>query len=1093
MILLHGCVENRRFLLWGETPPASPIPRKGRRSPGDSRRRLASIPTEVPPLPFGADSEALVRAVAEFMPQDSLGFAQEQTIWLPTVGGLPVASSPLIIVPPQSAESPALAPWHATGLPLSFGQAIDLLCACRGKDTLAPGVIVGKTLAYWAEALLWAGSLVAREQFLPGMEKHDEEWRACWKPVWASPDQQQLTPLAKAMPAACRCLNGQAAPPDQAAATVLTDFIEGTVDELVRSALGPGTKNGAVSAPARRQSPIPRTGSRKKQPARSFDSLHDQWLHALRAPEGSLHGTKAELNGLADQIANWQRPIAISIAAPFRLCFRLEDSPANGTGVASSDGTATALPSNHAASNNRSADRNWIVRYLLQSQDDPSLLLPAEKAWSPKGPTRSLLKRNGFDAREYLLAALGQAAGLCPPIETSLQSAAPAAFAADTTEAYQFLTESSVLLEQAGFGVLLPAWWTRTGTKHRLSVTAEVKRPKSQSAGLGLSLDEIIHFKWQVALGDQPLTLQELEALARLKQPLVRVRGQWVQVSAEEIQAALDFWKKKGEAQATVRDVLHMALGRAEPPGGLAFAGVRAEGWVAELLDQLQGRAAFAELPSPDGFQGTLRPYQLRGYSWLAFLRRWGLGACLADDMGLGKTIQTLTLLQRDWHGGKRQPTLLVCPTSVLGNWKKEAERFTPELPVLMHHGVQRKRGASFAQEAASQALVLCSYALLHRDLEHLQKVSWGGVILDEAQNIKNPETKQAQAARGLKADLRIALTGTPVENHVGELWSICEFLNPGFLGGPTEFRRRFQIPIQAGHDPEAAERLKRLTGPFILRRLKTDKSIISDLPDKLEMKVYCNLTKEQASLYAAVVAELDRDLRGTDGIKRKGVVLAALSKLKQVCNHPAQFLGDNSSIPGRSGKLARLTEMLDEVAQAGDRALIFTQFSEMGAILQKHLQETFGQEVPFLHGGVPARQRDRLVARFQQARGRSEPADSHRPLAEAPRFFILSLKAGGTGLNLTAANHVFHFDRWWNPAVENQASDRAFRIGQTRNVQVHKFICVGTLEEKIDEMIERKKGVAAKVVGTGEGWLTELSNEQLRALVALRQEALGE
>ena len=447
--------------------------------------------------------------------------------------------------------------------------------------------------------------------------------------------------------------------------------------------------------------------------------------------------------------------------------------------------------------------------------------------------------------------------------------------------------------------------------------------------------------------------------------------------------------------------------------------------------------------------------------------------------MGLGKTVQTLALIERDWQDNEQRPTLLVCPTSVMGNWKKEAERFTPDLPVLIHHGVERKRGAGFLKEAERQALVICSYALLHRDLENLSKVRWAGVILDEAQNIKNHQTKQAQAARSLQADLRIALTGTPVENHVGDLWSICEFLNPGFLGGPAEFRRRFQVPIQAQHDPEAAQRLKRLTGPFVLRRLKTDKSIINDLPDKLEMKVYCNLTKEQASLYAAVVAELEKDLKKVDGIKRKGVVLATLSKLKQVCNHPAQFLGDASAIAGRSGKLARLTEMLDEIAQAGDRALIFTQFAEMGAIIQKHLQETFGQEVPFLHGGVTPKQRDRLVARFQETNG--------------PRFFLLSLKAGGTGLNLTAANHVFHFDRWWNPAVENQATDRAFRIGQKRNVQVHKFLCVGTLEEKIDEMIERKQAVASQVVTAGEAWLTEMSNDQLRDLFALRQEAIGE
>jgi len=361
-----------------------------------------------------------------------------------------------------------------------------------------------------------------------------------------------------------------------------------------------------------------------------------------------------------------------------------------------------------------------------------------------------------------------------------------------------------------------------------------------------------------------------------------------------------------------------------------------------------------------------------------------------------------------------------------------------------------------------------------------LQKVPWAGVVLDEAQNVKNPETKQAQAARSLPGDYRIALTGTPVENHVGDLWSIMEFLNPGFLGTRAEFKRRFFIPIQANHDPEAGRRLKRLTGPFVLRRLKTDKTIIADLPEKMEMKVFCTLTREQASLYAAVVADIARSLDETTGIQRKGIVLATLSKLKQVCNHPAQFLGDNSPIPGRSGKLARLAEMLEEVLSAGDRALVFTQFAEMGEIIRRHLQETFGQEVLFLHGAVAKKQRDRLVARFQAG-------------DDAPRVFVLSLKAGGTGLNLTAANHVFHFDRWWNPAVENQATDRAFRIGQTRNVQVHKFLCAGTLEERIDDMIENKKQVAERIVGAGEGWLTELSTAELKELFALRQEALGE
>jgi len=396
-----------------------------------------------------------------------------------------------------------------------------------------------------------------------------------------------------------------------------------------------------------------------------------------------------------------------------------------------------------------------------------------------------------------------------------------------------------------------------------------------------------------------------------------------------------------------------------------------------------------------------------------------------------------------------------------------------------VHHSLGRHRGAAFASEAARHALVVSSYALLHRDQEALGQVNWAGVVLDEAQNIKNPETKQARAARSLAGGYRFALTGTPVENNVGDLWSLMEFLNPGLLGSQSGFRKRFFVPIQVYADHGAAERLRRITGPFILRRLKTDKSVIADLPDKLEMKVFCNLTKEQASLYEAVVQDAQEAIESAEGIERKGLVLAALMKLKQVCNHPAQFLKDNSTIPGRSGKLARLGEMLEETLEVGDRSLIFTQFAEMGEIIQRHLQETFGLEVLYLHGATPKKQRDQMVERFARSDG--------------PRIFLLSLKAGGTGLNLTSANHVFHFDRWWNPAVENQATDRAFRIGQTRDVQVHKYVCAGTLEEKIDEMIERKKDVAGRVVGTGEAWLTQLSNAELRSLFALRQEAIGE
>jgi SNF2 family DNA or RNA helicase len=396
-----------------------------------------------------------------------------------------------------------------------------------------------------------------------------------------------------------------------------------------------------------------------------------------------------------------------------------------------------------------------------------------------------------------------------------------------------------------------------------------------------------------------------------------------------------------------------------------------------------------------------------------------------------------------------------------------------------VHHGSERTKRETFFKEIEGKAIVITSYALLHRDFDAFKEVQWGGVILDEAQYIKNAETKQAKAAHALQADYKLALTGTPVENNVGDLWSIMQFINPGLLGSQKSFRESFFKPIQHSGSEKAANKLKQLTSPFILRRLKTDKSIIQDLPDKIESKVYCSLSKEQASLYSATVEEATRLLETLEeGIMRRGVILSTLTKLKQICNHPAQFLKDNNDSEERSGKMVHLTEILGGIAAHGEHALIFTQFTEMGTLLKGHLEETLGQEVLFLHGQVPKKARDKMVVRFQEEE-------------RGPKIFILSLKAGGTGLNLTRANHVFHFDRWWNPAVENQATDRAFRIGQKKNVQVHKYICSGTLEETIDEMIENKKAVASTVIGTGEGWLTELSTEQLSELWKLKQEVV--
>jgi len=1004
MILLHGALVRRTLHAWGESDQ------------------------EVSPREVAA-------AIADAVPGLTLGHARPERLvaWLPTVERRPLPSSPLLeSAPPptrHAARAPRMMPWAVSTVPLTPAQAVLVLGSAAGRDTLAPGLVVSRDLAFWALVLRFAGSLVVRQRFLPGLIETDAGWRARWTPVLDGADAQRRAKLAKAMPGAARALTpARDQPPDTTALEALDDAVGLLVDEIARTSAATALDDATP------------------------ESAHEAWLRALGTPDGAVDWEPAELARLADAVREWRRPVAASTDAPFRLCFRLEEPPP------AEDGPG----------------RPWSIRYLLQSRRDPSLLIPAEKAW--RGRTAERLLRDPA-VRENLLASLGQAAGVCLPVEESLHDAAPAGYETDAHGAHVFLTESAAALEQAGFGVLLPSWWTGKGTRLRLGVRAQVRSPKMKESGAGVGLEELVHVDWQIALGDETLTLAELQALARMKEPLVRVRGQWVHMTAEEIRAALELWRRK-EKTLPARDLLRMALGAVSAIGPLPIQGVQATGWVGEVLARLEGHVGFQELPPPAGLEATLRPYQQRGYSWLAFLRGWGLGACLADDMGLGKTVQTLSLLLS--HRNGQGPALVVCPTSVMGNWQREAERFTPGLRTLVHHGVRRGRGEGFREAAAQHDIVITSYALLLRDVEHLAPVTWSTVVLDEAQNIKNPETRQAQSARALPAAHRIALTGTPVENNVGDLWSIMEFLNPGLLGSQAEFKRSFFVPIQASHDTAAMERLKRVTGPFILRRLKTDRSVIADLPEKMEMKVFCTLTREQASLYQAVLSDAEKAIAKADGIERKGVVLATLSKLKQVCNHPAQLLADNSEVPGRSGKLARLTEMMQEVMESGERALIFSQFAEMGAIVRAHLQSTFGREVLFLHGGVPRTSRERMVERFQAAR-------------EGPLAFVLSLKAGGTGLNLTRATHVFHFDRWWNPAVEAQATDRAFRIGQTRRVQVHKLICLGTLEEKIDAMIESKKGVADKVVGTGEGWLTELSTAELRQVLALRPEAVGE
>jgi SNF2 family DNA or RNA helicase len=1023
-----------RLFLWGEGKALPPHP---------------EYAPQTPLHPFHISPTALRDALPDLIPDTAAGaYALAR---LPAVGHSPQPSPQLIWeefadeADPSADQPSTLGLWQVEGLTLPPLAALAFLNDLPRPEELAPRVALGSDLGIWSLAAKLALELLARQQFAPTLIHQDKTFRAAWVPMLEqSDDLLRVEHLVRAMPPLCRALfpfqKGEL-PEPSAPRSLLKDFLGAMIDAAVRSWAPP-----LLQVVTRRDSPTLR-----------------KWLTALFAKSGEpvVDGPKDDLEELYQEVAHWQEQLLVGMEASFRICLRLEPPE-----LPESEETATQMP-----------EDGWMLRFFLQARDDPSLLVPASQVWQERGSTLRYLDRRFDNPQEQLLTGLGQAARFFPPLETSLRTARPEVCDLTADQAYTFLRESASLLEHSGFGVLVPQWWKKRSK--RLGVHATIS--PADNSGI-LNLDALVRFRWQLALGGQMIDPEEFVHLTALKMPLVQVRGEWVELQPEQIEAAIHFWEKRAEEEMTLRRALQMGLAEEIETSGLPVVGVKTEGWVRDLLQQLSGSEPLTELPPPEGLVGQLRPYQVRGLSWLAFLRRWGLGACLADDMGLGKTIQAIALFLRDLQEGQANgPVLVVCPTSVLGNWAREIHRFAPSLQVLIHHGSDRAGGEAFADQVRQAHVIITTYALARRDVEMLREMEWSGIVLDEAQNIKNPSAKQTQAIRRLRAGYRVGLTGTPVENRLSELWSIMQFLNPGYLGSQRAFRTNFAHPIERYQDQEAAARLRKLVQPFILRRVKTDPTIIQDLPDKLETKVYCTLTPEQATLYQATVEDALRQVEEAEGIQRKGQVLSMLTQLKQICNHPAHFLKDGSSLQDRSGKLARLGEMLEEVLSVDERALIFTQYAEMGTLLQQHLQELFGGEVLFLYGGTPAKRRDRMIARFQEERSRG------------PSLFVLSLKAGGLGLNLTRANHVFHFDRWWNPAVENQATDRTYRIGQTKDVWVHKFICAGTLEERIDELIESKKALAESVIGAGEGWLTELSTDQLRKLVTLSQEAVSD
>ncbi|WP_224283307.1 DEAD/DEAH box helicase, partial [Streptomyces sp. LS1784] len=817
-------------------------------------------------------------------------------------------------------------------------------------------------------------------------------------------------------------------------------------------------------------------------------TVAERWLHALGTPDGGIDGAPPEeVAELRRRLGAWYAA-AEPVDPALRLCFRLVEP----------------LGPDPDDPQGRPSDDAWQLEFLLQAVDEPSLLVRAADLHEG-GAAHAALARKADDPVDVLVAELARAAHRWPALDGLRHRSRPSVLPLDRAGALDFLRTAAPALAEGGFGVLLPAWWRR---RPRLGLALRATTPPapgSLAVTSQVDRDAVVAFRWQAALGPEgdPLTEQDLAELASAKQELVRVRGTWLEADPAQIAAALAFLADRRDGVLAATELLRLALDPEATVAGLPVTSVRADGPLGELLAGQSGAAPAPELP-PD-FRAVLRPYQERGLAWLRTMSGLGLGAVLADDMGLGKTVQTLALLASEKaaeessakgaekiseegpeKGSERSegatgPTLLVCPMSLVGNWQREAERFAPGLRRYVHHGAGRLGAEQLAAAVRGVDLVITTYGLVQRDLAALRAIRWRRVVADEAQHIKNTGTAQSRAIRALPVSRhRIALTGTPVENRLAELHAVLDFANPGLLGPAERFKERYAIPVELHRSPERTAELRRRTAPFVLRRVKSDPAVAAELPAKQEMTVWCNLTAEQAGLYQAVVADLLRRVEGIRGVERRGTVLAAIGKLKQVCNHPAQLLHDGSAVGGRSGKVARLAELLEEALAEGDRTLVFTQYAEFGTMLRPYLERRLGEEVLHLHGGLPRARREELVERFQSPDG--------------PRVFLLSLRAGGTGLNLTAANQVIHLDRWWNPAVEEQATDRAFRIGQRRDVQVRRLVCVGTVEERIDELLAAKRSLARTVVGEGERWLTDLPVEALRELVALtREDAVAE
>jgi hypothetical protein len=781
-----------------------------------------------------------------------------------------------------------------------------------------------------------------------------------------------------------------------------------------------------------------------------WDAIADLIARSPAAPRTTTSPAfaAAEPTAVGD-LAEWLADTTDGLSAGARLGLRVEAVPAAPVGDA-----GVGEDEDDDGDEADQAEPAFRLVLQLRSNDDPSLIVDAGMLWSQP---ETVLSRFGPQAETDLLLALRRGAPLWPPLAEVLRQPSPSAVDLDDDALSTLLGPTAEELAGAGIEVLWPSSLLGDGLELRAVPTPA----PGQVTDAGFGLEALLDFRWQLALGGAVLDAGEIAALAEAKRPLIRMRGRWVILDP----ALLDRLRRPPRSRMRASEALGAVLaGSAEIDGETVT--VIAEGPLADLAARVADMASGpVPVGPPPGLTAVLRPYQQRGLAWLAGMCETGLGGCLADDMGLGKTIQVIALhLHR--REAKAGPTLVVCPASLLGTWEREVRRFAPDIPVRRYHG-----GARHLADLAVDEIVLVTYGVVLRDSAQLADVAWGLVVADEAQHAKNPLSRTARELRALPAPARIALTGTPVENRLSDLWAILDWTTPGLLGHLEAFTSRVAIPVERYRDAEATARFAGLTRPFLLRRRKTDPGIAPELPRKTETDLFVALTAEQVTLYEAIVRETMEAIAAKQGIERAGLVFKLLTALKQICNHPAQYLGQHGPLSGRSGKLAAFDELTDLILDGGESMLVFTQYKQMGTLLQQHLDNR-GIGSLFLHGGVPVPRREEMVARFQAG--------------EVP-VFLLSLKAGGTGLTLTRATHVLHYDRWWNPAVEDQATDRAYRIGQDRPVQVHRLVAEGTLEDRIAALLETKRELADAVIGSGEGWIAELSDAELAELVSLR------